>query len=163
MGSTRTDGKRVLMAANETHRRSYGTGSMWERADSAGRVSWYGQWRADGVQVRRRIGPKRAEGGRDGLTRRAAEAELRRLMGEVKPAGPTAEALTVGEVGRRYVAHLERMGRKLSTRTAVESTLRVHLEPFFADRAIGTVKHEDVVDLIAVMEGKGVGPKSIRN
>jgi hypothetical protein len=41
-----------------------------ERADSAGRVSWYGQWRVNGVQVRRKIGLKRAEGSRDGLTRR---------------------------------------------------------------------------------------------
>jgi integrase len=55
------------------------------------------------------------------------------------------------------------MGRKLSTRTAVKSTLRVHLEPYFAERSIGSVTHEDVVDLMALMESKGVGPKSIRN
>ena len=151
------------MAARDETRRSYGTGSLWERADSAGRVSWYGQWRSNGVQVKRRIGPKRAEGSREGLTRRAAEARMRELMGEVKAAGPVTDVLTIGEVGRRYLAHLERAGRKLSTRTAVESVLRVHLEPFFGERAIGTVKHEDVADLMALMEGKHVGPKSIRN
>jgi integrase len=134
-----------------------------ERADSAGRVSWYGQWRVNGVQVRRKIGLKRAEGSRDGLTRRAAEARMRELIGEVKPTVAASEALTVGEVGRRYLVHLQRQGRKLATRTAVESTLRVHLEPFFGEHAIGAVKHEDVVDLMALMEGKGVGPKSIRN
>jgi integrase len=151
------------MSARDETRRSYGTGSLWERADSAGRVSWYGQWRSSGVQVRRRIGPKRIEGGRDGLTRRVAEAEMRRLIAEVKPTTPAAEALTVGEVGRRYVTYLERAGRKLSTRTAVRSTLRVHLEPFFGERALSSVTHEDVVDLMALMEKKGVGPKSIRN
>ena len=107
------------MSARDETRRSYGTGSLWERADSAGRVNWYGQWRSGGVQVRRRIGPKRAEGSREGLTRRAAEAELRRLIGEVKPTVPASEALTIGEVGCRYMAHLERAGRKLATRTAV--------------------------------------------
>ncbi len=150
------------MAAGDETRRSYGTGSMWERADKAGRVTFYGQWRRDGVQVRRRIGPKRIEGSRDGLTRRAAESELRRLMGEPATAAPS-EALTVAEVGRRYLKHLERQGRKLSTRTAVESALRVHLAPFFGERGIGTVKHDDVADLMASMEDKGLGPKSIRN
>ncbi len=41
-------------------RRSYGTGTLFERTDSAGRVSWYGNWRSEGVQVKRRIGPKRS-------------------------------------------------------------------------------------------------------
>jgi integrase len=151
------------MAARDETRRSYGTGSLWERADRAGRVTWYGQWRSHGVQVRRRIGPKRMEGSRDGLTRSAAEAEMRRLIAEVKPVIPASEALTIGEVGRRYLVHLERMGRKLSTRLGVESALRVHLEPFFGDRAIGSVTHEDVVDVMALLERKGTAPKTIRN
>ncbi len=151
------------MSKMTTQRRSYGTGALFERADSAGRRSWYGKWRHNGVQVKRRVGLKRTEGSREGLTRRAAEAELRRLIAEVKPIVPASEALTIGEVGRRYLTYLERMGRKLSTRTAVESTLRVHLEPFFAERALGAIRHEDVVDLMMVMEKGGVGPKSIRN
>jgi integrase len=144
-------------------RRSYGTGALFERADSAGRVSWYGKWRHNGTQVKRKIGPKRAEGSREGLTRRAAEAELRRLIGEVKPVAAASEALSVAEVGRRYLAHLERAGRKHSTRVAVESTLRVHLEPFFGDGAMGAITHEDVIDLMTVMEGKDISPKTIRN
>jgi integrase len=151
------------MAARAIQRRSYGTGALFERTDSAGRVTWYGKWRHNGTQVKRKIGPKRAEGSRDGLTRRAAEAELRRLIAEVKPVTLASEALTIGEVGRRYMAHLERMGRKLSTRIAVESALRVHLEQFFGDRAIDSVTHEDVVDLMALMERKGIAPKTIRN
>jgi integrase len=146
-----------------TQRRSYGTGSLFEKVDSAGRVAWYGKWRHNGVQVKRKIGPKRREGSRDGLTRRAAEGEMRRLMSEIKPNVPASEALTIGEGGRLYIAHLERVGRKLSTRTAVESVLRVHLEPFFCERSMDSVTHEDVIDLMTLMEGKGIGPKSIRN
>src|SRR3954468_12584631 len=68
-------------------RRSYGTGHLWTRADAAGRESWYGQWRTPGGgRVKRCIGPKRAEGTREGLTRPQAEAELRRLMAETSAA-----------------------------------------------------------------------------
>jgi integrase len=144
-------------------RRSYGTGALFERTDSAGRVTWYGKWRDNGTQIKRRIGPKRTEGSRDGLTRRAAEAELRRLIAEVKPQAPVVESLAMSEAGRRYLVHLERIGRKLSTRTGVESTLRVYLEPFFGERAINSVRHEDVVDLMSLMERKGIAPKTIRN
>ena len=43
-------------------RRSYGTGSLYVRTDKNGRETWYGHWRTDGAQLKRRIGPKRAEG-----------------------------------------------------------------------------------------------------
>jgi hypothetical protein len=45
----------------------------------------------------------------------------------------------------------------LAGRTAVESTLRVHLEPYFGERGIATVTREDMEDLPTLMEGK-VGP-----
>ena len=151
------------MATPDRSRRSYGTGALFEHANSAGRVSWYGKWRANGVQVKRRIGPKRMEGGRDGLTRRAAEAELRRLMATVQPSLPVGEAVTIGELGRRFMVHQERMGRKKSTRAAVESSLRVHLEPFFGERVVNSITHEHVADLVVVLEQRGLGPKSIRN
>jgi hypothetical protein len=34
-------------------KRSCGSGALSERADSAGRVSWYGKWRHNGTQVKR--------------------------------------------------------------------------------------------------------------
>ena len=150
--------------AAETKRRSYGTGSLFEKTDKRGRVSYYGQWRHADVQVKRKIGAKRVEGSREGLTKTQAEKELQKLMAEVKPA-PRAPVhmLSIGEVGERYLTHLERMkGRKLSTRTAVESTLRVHLQPYFGERGIATVTREDVEDLRTLLEGR-VGPKSVRN
>jgi len=51
-------------------RRSYGTGSLTVRTDGTGRETWYGQWHSNGRRVKRRIGPKRAEATRDGLTAR---------------------------------------------------------------------------------------------
>jgi integrase len=150
--------------AAETTRRSYGTGSLFEKTDGRGRVSYYGQWRHGDVQIKRRIGPKRLEGSTEGLTKTQAERALQKLMAEVRPA-PRAplHAVTIAEVGERYITHLEKMkGRKLSTRTAVESTLRVHLEPYFRERGIATVTREDVEDLRTLLEDK-VGPKSVRN
>src|SRR5829696_1955366 len=106
-------------------RRSYGTGSLYERADRTGRVSWYGQWHAAGRRHKRRIGTKRADGTRDGLTRAQAEAQLRGLMAEAQPAAPTGERVDVAETGRRYLTHAERRGRKPSTRKNIESEVRV--------------------------------------
>jgi integrase len=144
-------------------RRSYGTGSLYVRVDSAGRESWYGKWHSNGRRVKRRVGPKRAEGSRNGLTRAQAEGELRRLMAEVQATPTVGHSLTVDAAGGRYQRHLKRAGRKRSTIAAVESALRVQLVPFFADKALDAIRHEDVVDLVAVLERKGLSPKSIHN
>src|SRR5262245_40233103 len=140
-----------------TTRRTYGAGSLWERADKAGRVTWYGQWRHNGVQVKRRIGP------REELNRRQAEAKLRELMGEVEPTPPASEALTIAELGRRYVAEQERKGRKKATRTAIDTAIRIHFEPYFGKRSIASVTYEDVADLATKMRDKGLAPKTIHN
>jgi hypothetical protein len=112
--------------AERARRRSYGSGSLFVRTDSAGRESWYGQWRIDGRQVKRRIGPRRSAGRADGLTTAQAERELRRLVAETAVA-PTHERLTVAEVGARHLEHLAALGRKRSTLMDYESALRVHL------------------------------------
>ena len=67
-----------MTAVRKITRRPYGAGSLYARGDV-----WYAHWRADGgLQVKRRVGPMRVEGSREGLTRRQAEAELRRLIAE---------------------------------------------------------------------------------
>ncbi len=148
----------------KTTRRSYGTGALFEKTDSAGRVSYYGKWRsAEGVQVKRKIGPKRIEGTRQGLTRRDAEAELRRLIREVKPKAAVAERVTIADVVREYLVDLERRGGKKSTRTAIETAHRAHLQPFFGERALESVTYEDVADLAAKLKRSGLSSKSIRN
>lgn len=115
-------------------KRSYGSGSLYVRQDAAGRESWYGHWRQDGRQVKRRIGPKRAAGSREGLTRTQAERELQRRIEttQVKPR-VTGDRKTVGEVASTYIAHAERRGRKRSTCANIESEVRVHLEPVLVD------------------------------
>ena len=85
-----------------------------------------------GRQVKRKLGPKRASGTRDGLTRAQAERELRRLMDEIAEE-PLVEELSLEEAGRRHVDRLVLLGRKRSTLMDYRSTLRVHLVPFFGD------------------------------
>jgi hypothetical protein len=60
--------------------RSYGTGSRFVRVDASGGEAWYGQWRLNGRQIKRKIGPKRSRGSAEGLTKAQAETELRRLV-----------------------------------------------------------------------------------
>jgi integrase len=122
-----------------------------------------GTWRANGRQVKRRIGPKRDDGTRDGLTRTQAEAELRRIISETQVRPSVGERLTVDEVARRYRLHAERRGRKRSTVRNIESETRVHLVPFFGDRALDAITSEDIIDLVIVLEDKDLAPKTIRN
>jgi integrase len=144
-------------------RRSYGSGRVYVRTDSVGRETYYGSWWVNGRRVNRRLGAKRARGSREGLTAAQAEAELRRLIREVAPSGASIDRLNVGEVGRRYCAHLAALGRKRSTLTAVEMALRVWLEPHLGGRAFASVRPEDVEDMMRSMTAEGVGAKSIRN
>ena len=155
------------------HRRSYGSGSLHTRVDRAGREAWYGTWWTHGRQIKRRIGAKRGPGGREGLTRRQAEAELRRLISETPGRRPATERLTVAEVGQRYLTHLENTGRKASTIAAVKGHLEHWHSPFFADRSIDSIRPEDVSDLMSLMRAghrpgglkrtKPLSPKTIHN
>jgi Phage integrase, N-terminal SAM-like domain len=125
-------------------RRSYGTGSLF-----TARGKWYGQWRIGGQQVKRKLGPWREPGSRRGLTRKQAEAELRRRIETTETPTP-AQAPSVGEAGERLVRSLEAQGRKASTLAAYESTLRAHLVPHFGDRVLHRISTEDVEGFIAV-------------
>jgi integrase len=158
-------------------KRPNGTGGLYVRTDATGREILYGHWRKDGRQVKRRLGPKRQRGSREGLTQTEAEVLLRKLMGEVKPR-EAGETLTIAELGEHYLAYIERRGRKHSTVVAVESIIRVWLAPYFGDRDVRTITKHDVKDVVKAMEdgnrpgprqkgdrrhGRPVGPKSIRN
>ena len=152
-----------MTAAGSAARRSYGSGRVYVRTDSAGRETFYGSWWANTRRVNRRLGVKRARGSREGLTAAQAEAELRRLMGEVTPNAAQGDRLDVAEVGRRYRKHLEALGRKRSTLAAVEMVLRVWIEPHLGGRALESVRSEDVEDMMRAMSADGVGAKSVRN
>src|SRR3954447_12073971 len=101
------------MQSKGSPRRPAGTGSLFTRTDRVGRRTWYAKWREGERQIKRRLGPVRENGLTVGLTRRQAEAQLRRLLSDVAPAGAVAERLTLGEAGQRYLHHVERFrGRK---------------------------------------------------
>jgi integrase len=138
-------------------KRAYGSGSLFEY-----RGAWYGQWRVAGRQVKRKLGGKRSPGGRDGLTRKQAEARLRRAMNELRVA-PPEERLNFAEVGERYLRHLAPLGRKRSTVQDYESTFRIHLRPFFGDAAMERIGRGEIEAFVAFERRQGRAPKSVLN
>jgi integrase len=142
-------------------RRSYGTGSLFVRHDKRGRETWYGAWRINGRAVKRRIGPKRPSGSREGLTRAQAERELRQRMDSDRAA--SAGRVTVAETGDRLVQHLGAVGRKPTTLDTYRSSLRAHLVIHLADRSLGQIGPQHVEALIVAMRNSGSGPKTTVN
>lgn len=134
-------------------RRTYGTGSL--------RVvggSWYGP---DGRRIKRKVGPARTPGERDGLTRPQAEKELRRIR-DAEAGTIAAPRVTMGEAGEQLSMSLEVKGRKKSHRMTVASDLRNHIVPFFAAKDLGRITPADVERYIAVKR-KTLAMKTIRN
>ena len=146
-----------MSAKNPSSRRSYGTGRLYMKSGA-----WYGRWRIDGHRVNRRLGAVRPPGSRQGLTKREAEAALRRLIQQVTVGAP-AERLSIAEAGASLVEVLELKGRKPSTIEAVRSALRVHLIPQFGDRSLERIDVRAVEAFIAAERRDGKAPKSIRN
>ena len=125
-------------------RRSYGSGSLYQRAGS-----WYGRWYSNGRRVKRKLGPVRPAGTREGLTRAMAEREMRRRIEAELPTPSVAARVAVAEAGARLLVHLEGLGRKRSTMEGYESFLRVPLAPFFGDRPLAEIGPNDVEAFIA--------------
>jgi integrase len=143
-------------------RRVPGAGHLFTRRSRAGEESWYGQWYApDGRRIKRRVGPKRSPGSDHGLTRREAEAKLRRMMGEAIP--PARGRLTLADAAAEHLQGLRALGRKPSTVEAVESAARVHLVPHFDGRPVERIEVADVEEFIAAKLADGYAPKSVRN
>lgn len=126
-------------------RRSYGTGSLSTRRDRNGRETWYGSWMMGGRRVKRRLGLKRPPGASDGLSRKQAEAELRRRIAEKVVGVERERRRTVEEAGALYVEHLEQvMQRKRTTIEDYRCHLRRHLVPFFGARPLDRIRPADV-------------------
>jgi integrase len=139
-------------------KRAYGSGSIIEE-----RGSWYGKWRVGERQVKRRLGPVRPVGSREGLTRKQAEAALRRMMDEVKVLAPE-ERVDFGEVAQRYLHHVEHvMRRKSSTVQDYRIMIDRHLVPHFHTTGIERIKPEDIASYIAAKSSEGLAPKTITN
>lgn len=143
-------------------RRSYGSGSLTTRRDAAGVDSWYGQWRAGGRRITRKLGPKRRPGTREGLTRSQAERELRRRI-EAELATPLAARLSLAQAGERYLRHIRSLRRAPSTLQDYEIILRRHLAPFFGERPLERVTSADVAAYADRKLGAGLAHNTVRN
>jgi len=146
------------MRSQPNSRRSYGSGSIHEH-----RGAWYGKWRVGGRQVKRKLGAKRQPGSSDGLTRKQAEGQLRRLIGEVRPA-PPGDRVTLSEAGGRYMTHLETvMGRKRATIQDYRLILDRELVPFFGERGLDRIGSEDVTAFLHDQGRRGFARQTIIN
>lgn len=126
---------------------------------------WYGRWRSPAGKNRNRaIGTKKVRGSREGLSRAEARKRLNAMI--AKDAGSPVNAderPTVTELGEALYLRLESKGRSRSTLEAIESTVRVHLEPFFGMTPVDRIKERDLERFIADRRAAGLSPKSIRN
>ncbi|MGA9314389.1 MAG: site-specific integrase, partial [Solirubrobacteraceae bacterium] len=144
-------------------RRSYGSGRLFERADAAGQVSWYGSWWSGGTRIKRKIAAKRTPGTADGLTRAQAEKELRKRI-ERDVIVSTAARRTLDEAGGAYVDHLEHvMERKRSTIQDYRGHLRRHLVPFFGERPIDKIEPAQVAQYLKRKRNDGLSSKTVQN
>jgi integrase len=143
-------------------RRSYGTGRLFSRADANGRESWYGQWYSHGRRVKRKIGPKRQPGSREGLTTAQAEREMRRRIELERPV--IRSRLTVAALGKLYLEHLEHvLERKPSTVGGYRSILHRHIEPFFGERPLERIGAEEIRRFMTAKKRDGLTTKTVTN
>jgi integrase len=130
------------------------------RTDAAGRETWYGKWRVGGVQVKRRLGPKRVRGTRDGLTQTQGEAELRRIMAEIAAVPNRGQRATVADVGGTLMAARTAAGRKRSTIEGYDSIVTNHIVPFFGTRTVDRIERRDVEAFADALARKGMAANS---
>jgi hypothetical protein len=111
-------------------RRPYRSGSLYIKGGS-----WYGRWHIGGERIKRKLGPVRPPGSREGLTKAQAERELRRRIESEAPAASVR--LTLERAGERHLHHLEHvLGRKRSRMQDYGFALQRHLVPYFGDRLL---------------------------
>jgi hypothetical protein len=123
-------------------------------APAAGPRSGTGSGAAAACWSSGRLGDKRRAGSGEGLTKAAAERELRRLIDAVKVPPVTMD---IAEAGRRWLAHLEAIGRRRSTLMDYESAVRAHLILFFGKRPIAKITPDGVERFMAAKRGYSSG------
>lgn len=143
-------------------RRSYGSGRLYTRTDGAGRESWYGIWYSGGQRIKRKLGPKRQRGSRDGLTAAQAERQLQRRMDSERAV--LRSRLSLCDVAGRYLEHLEHvLERKATTLGDYRSMLHKHMEPFFGERPVEKIGPDWISRYIATKKREGLATKTITN
>jgi integrase len=142
--------------ADENSKRAYGSGSLFTH-----RGAWYGKWRIGNRQVKRKVGPKRKAGTREGLTKSQAERELRRLMREVKPT--PQERLTLREVGDAYLAHVRDYLERKPTTVQDYGIILGKAEKGLPKKSIDAFTADHIAGYIAAMKSQGRSTKTISN
>ncbi len=170
------------MSSSTTNRQSvprtqrdarYGSGSLFKNHGARGET-WIAKWRDGGRQVQRRLGPVRSKAQPDGLTRAEAEAAFDRMRAQVAveraserevEAKRAAEARrrNLEQVGQALIAAKRAAGRKPATLEAYSYWLRIHIIDFFGPKPVGEITRDDVREFAAVLERKGLAPKSRAN
>jgi integrase len=144
-----------------SRKRAYGSGSVFVRGGA-----FYGKWRVDGQQVKRKLGPVKGPDAPHGLTRNRAEGKLRELMSAVEPP-PAHPAVDVAAAGAAYLDHLDHlehvMQRKRTTIQDYRIMLDRHLRPFFGTAPIGTITPEHVSKLLATKRRDGLSANTVKN
>ncbi len=131
-----------------SHHRS-ATGHVY-RVERKRGDQWYAKYRSHGQQVQRRLGPAWSGKGRPPagfFTKRTAEAELRRILGDADRGVGIAPrtGATFADVAEAWYRHgsVEGGSRgkpwKPSTRRDYRSALNVHLLPAFGDRPVEAI------------------------
>jgi hypothetical protein len=116
-------------------KRAYGTGTLRQQGGA-----WYGRWTSPaGHKRNRKLGPQRAPGTRDGLTKAQAEKVLRELM-QADAATPAVVHATFAEAAAALLVKQAAAGNKRSSMETVESILRVPLVPYFDAKDLARVR-----------------------
>lgn len=126
---------------------------------------WYGRWRSPaGGNRNRAVGAVKVRGSRDGLSRAEARKKLTAMI--AADAGSPVnlgDRPTVKELGDALYLRLDNKGRSKSTLEALESTVRVHLDPFFGASPVDKITDRRLEQFVANRRAAGLSPKSIRN
>jgi len=138
-------------------KRSYGTGSLYQKHDD-----WYGRWRTPSGRANRRVGPVRKPGTREGLTRTEAERKLQAMIDEEEARVTADPGRTIEHVAQLHSAKLTGVDRKRSHVQTFDSHVRVHLVPFFKVTPVNRITDADVERLMAHLRKKGLKPKRSR-
>lgn len=143
-------------------RRVWGTGHLYEKHGS-----YYARWRTtDGRLLNRKVGPVRAAGARDGLTRSEAEKEFRHMQAAEEQAPPrnrSAPAPTFGEVSATLRRQLQLRGSRPSYLENCESMDRIHIFPVVGTMPVADIGPADIEAVAQPMLSNGLSPKTVRN
>jgi len=142
-------------------KRSYGTGQLYSKQGS-----YYGRWRtSDGRRLNRLLGPVRATGSAEGLTRAEAERAFRkaREKEEQAPRPKVTARITVDDSADSLRAKQKLEGARKSYQENCTSMQRVHISPKLGSLPVAGVTRPQVEGLATTMLEKKLAPKTVRN